>query len=575
MPGFIFVKGSLKNDFLDYKNEKLLVENLEYDDIKIQRRTIKKFLDDKIFYQNENYLIVTEGVIFNKFELIKKYQKENFKDTIIEMYKKNGDTFFNEFRGSFSGIFIDKKENNSLIYVDQIGSRPLYYYSEDNNIIISSRMEEIVKISNKKFSLNEVGCYCILTHGFMIDKMTLVKEIERILPGKFIKIFNNNFEIKRYHLLNNKANYEQTEEEIIDEIDFLFKKAVELEVNKNKEYGYEDLAPLSAGLDSRMTVMELINSNETTNLLTFTYSESNYYDENIPKKIADDFKLHWIFKNLDNGLNLFYLDEVTKLNEGNCLYAGGAQVLDTFQILNLEKKGIIHTGMIGDVVVGTFYEQKEEKINYDIKSGAYSNTLISKLKEKLKTFPIENYRNEEIFKFYTRGFLGANMGSPCIFISELESFSPFYNLDFLEYCLTIPLEKRWNYYIYDKWVITKYPKATKYLHNGKRRVGEKNISFLGRNISKTKLFIKIYNIILKFLRQNQERKNMNPVDYWYENNKELKEFLDNYYLENIKNSIITKELYNDIKFLYENGTGIEKIQVVSLLAGIKFNFKKD
>ena len=210
-----------------------------------------------------------------------------------------------------------------------------------------------------------------------------------------------------------------------------------------------------------MTVMELINSNETTNLLTFTYSESNYYDENIPKKIADDFKLHWIFKNLDNGLNLFYLDEVTKLNEGNCLYAGGAQVLDTFQILNLEKKGIIHTGMIGDVVVGTFYEQKEEKINYDIKSGAYSNTLISKLKEKLKTFPIENYRNEEIFKFYTRGFLGANMGSPCIFISELESFSPFYNLDFLEYCLTIPLEKRWNYYIYDKWVITKYPKATK------------------------------------------------------------------------------------------------------------------
>ena len=259
MPGFIFVKGSLKNDFLDYKNEKLLVENLEYDDIKIQRRTIKKFLDDKIFYQNENYLIVTEGVIFNKFELIKKYQKENFKDTIIEMYKKNGDTFFNEFRGSFSGIFIDKKENNSLIYVDQIGSRPLYYYSEDNNIIISSRMEEIVKISNKKFSLNEVGCYCILTHGFMIDKMTLVKEIERILPGKFIKIFNNNFEIKRYHLLNNKANYEQTEEEIIDEIDFLFKKAVELEVNKNKEYGYEDLAPLSAGLDSRMTVNGIMN----------------------------------------------------------------------------------------------------------------------------------------------------------------------------------------------------------------------------------------------------------------------------------------------------------------------------
>ena len=89
MPGFILLKGNLKNDFSNYRNERLIIENLEYQDIKIQRRTIKKFLNDKIFYQDKNYLIVVEGVIFNKFELIEKYKENNFKETIIKMYKNN------------------------------------------------------------------------------------------------------------------------------------------------------------------------------------------------------------------------------------------------------------------------------------------------------------------------------------------------------------------------------------------------------------------------------------------------------------------------------------------------------
>ena len=40
----------------------------------------------------------------------------------------------------------------------------------------------------------------------------------------------------------------------------------------------------------------------------------------------------------------------------------------------------------------------------------------------------------------------------------------------MNFCLTIPLELRFGHYIYDKWVVTKYPDAAKYPHNEGRKI---------------------------------------------------------------------------------------------------------
>lgn len=575
MPGFILIRGKFDNNIVNYQSSKYLVENLEYNDLFIQRRTIKKFLDDKVFKQNNEFLVVTEGVIFNKLELEKKYEKDNFFETIIEMYKKNGETFFNEFRGSFSGIFIDKKSNKKLIYTDHIGTKPIFYHNDN---IIASDIKWIVEIlrNNKKsYSFDQIGAYCLLTYGFMIDKMTLIKEVKRLLAGNYIILENTNQDIKEYFKLENIPNTEEKDEEIVENIDKLFKQAIEREVSKNYEYGYEDLAPLSAGLDSRMTVFGLSKNKKTNNLLTFTYSESNYFDEKTPKKIADDLRINWMFKSLDNGLNLFLLEKVIEINNGLCLYIGGAQVLDMFQNINIDKKGIIHTGMLGDATVGT-YQEKLKKDSFKIGDGAYSKKLITKLERNLNLEDMKKYSNQELFKMNIRGFLGMNMGSPIIFQDSLESFSPFYDLEFISYCLTIPVEKRFGHYIYDKWILSKYPEASKYLHNGKRKIGDKTIEILGRNIPRREVFNKILKFILRKLKiiknDLETRHHMNPVDYWYNTNNKLKLYFDNYYEENLKLLKKDVELKKDMEFLYNTGTSIEKTQVLSLLAAIKLYF---
>lgn len=559
MPGFIFIKGSLKNDFLDYKNEKLLVENLEYADVKIQRRTIKKFLDDKIFYQDKNYLIVTEGVIFNKFKLIKKYKKENFKDAIIEMYKKNGDTFFNEFRGSFSGILIDKEENRNIIYGDQIGSKLLFYYKFEKGIIIASEIKwilEILKMNNLDYSLDKVGTYSLLTFGFMLSDFTLFSEIKKIFPGNYLELKGNSLTNKVFHRFTRKEMAEYNEKECVEKLDFLFKKATKYQVDKNKEYGYLDLAPLSAGYDTRMMNLQLkeMGAKEIYNL---TYSETDNNDEIIPKILARNWGNHFLFKALDNGKSLFYLDEAVERNMGMVYYAGGAQVYDSFHLLNFDKFGIVHTGMLGDG-----YPEYPGK--YIFGNWVTSKTLLEKLK---KLIPNNIYDEDgEIFTTYTRGFNGMNMGQPLLLQEYTESYTPFQDIDWLEYYLTIPQEKRRNRYIQNIWMKEKFPIEASIPING-IKINEFKFNIFGKQ--------KTLNQILNFLKNkviNFRRKGMNPLNYWYENNIELRKFINNYYEDNIFRLNNYPEIKEDAKKLFMSEKIIEKIQVLSLLSALKLYF---
>ena len=559
MSGFVLIKGKLDNNIVNYQSSKYLVENLEHNDLFIQRRTIKKFLDDKVFKQNDEYLIVIEGVIFNKLELIEKYEKDNFFETIIEMYKKNGETFFNEFRGSFSGIFVDKKNSKQLIYTDHIGSKLVFYYKNEGNIVVASDLNLLIKIlkqNNLNYNLDLVGVYSILTFGFMMDDFTLISEVKKVFSGEYISIIDNEFKRNKYHKFERNELKNYNEKEIIGKLDELFKKATKYQVDKNKEYGYLNLAPLSAGYDTRMMNIQLREVGEKE-IYNITYSETDNNDEKIPKKLARYWKNHFLFKALDNGLSLFNIDEIVKRNMGVVYYAGGGQVYDSFSLLNFEKFGIVHTGMLGD-------GYPEYSGNYQVGNFISSKKLINKLEKYIDNKIFDE--DSESFLTYNRGFNGMNMGQPLLLQEYTETYTPFQNVEWLEYYLSIPQNKRRNRYIQFEWLKKLYPKEAQYPING-RKINERKIKIL----NKEKTVKEILQYVLKKLKLSSERKGMNPLEYWYKNNLDLKLYFENYYKENIVRIKNNLELKEDIELLYK-GNMLEKIQVLSLLAAIKLYF---
>ena len=65
---------------------------------------------------------------------------------------------------------------------------------------------------------------------------------------------------------------------------------------------------------------------------------------------------------------------------------------------------------------------------------------------------------------------------------------------------------------------------------------------------------------------------MNPEQLWYDNNYEIKEYLDGYFRENIHKFEFHKELMEDMTTLYTKGNITEKAQVLTLLGAYKLLF---
>jgi len=57
------------------------------------QRTIKKFIDDKLFVDNNHFLVSIEGVVFNRHDLMSEYRQTDWYETVLAMYSKKGSTF--------------------------------------------------------------------------------------------------------------------------------------------------------------------------------------------------------------------------------------------------------------------------------------------------------------------------------------------------------------------------------------------------------------------------------------------------------------------------------------------------
>lgn len=583
MPGFIveIANDKLLGNFGTSRIENRVIgsitDNKKY---YVERRTINKFMNDKVFYEDENYVVLTEGVVLNSLHLQEKFlggsksDDKKFASAIIEMYKKNGEQFFADFRGSFSGVFYDKKADLWLVYTNHIGDKQLFYTKTSHGYAFGSEvtwLTDYLKNNGFEYTLDETGAYCLLTYAFMLEDHTLFNEIKKVNAGKYAKIHNGSFEIKEYYKLDNTPNENETEDEIIENIDKLFRKAIKLEYEKDKEYGYKHFASLSGGLDSRMNVW-VGHDMGYTDQLNWTMSQCDYLDEKIAKDIARDLKHEWIFKSLDNGNFLCgIVDDLIDLQFGTVFFAGSAHTRSFIKLFNSEEYGLEHTGQVGDAVLGSFLSRKMDDFNFT-GQGAYSQTLI----HKISNIELKNqYENAEIFKFYNRAFTGALQGN-MITQEYTEVSSPFLDVDFLNYCLHIPAKYRIGEQIYMKWIIKKYPDAANYKWEAiNAKITDKWINIFGRHILLKKIPGKIIYKIFPFTRKNRlskENASMNPVDYWYATNPRLKADFDNYYNETL--NCISKRydsIKKDIELLYK-GCVIDKLLALTLLGALKKYF---
>lgn len=544
-----------------------LIRSISNESIRIQQSTHNKFPKDTILDENENYIIVTDGVLLNLSELLTKYNKKNCFDLIVFLHKTDGPELTKLLRGDFSGLIYNKETKTCITFTNHTGSKRIFHYHQDGYFIVCTDLSKLSSLLHElklTVHLNQTAAYLLLTCGFMLEQHTLIENVKRLMPGSYILYNNKNVTITNYYHLTSVVESNDTKSDIIKNMDELFSKAIKYEFEKDLANGYKHAVTLSGGLDSRMTVM-MAHKLGYTEQLNFTFSQTGYLDEKIARKIAYDYKHQFHFQPLDGGDYLKAIDETVMLNDGLIIYSGAAHALFAINKMNMESYGLVHTGLIGDAVIGSFLSAPET-VQPTYTDGMYSKKLAHKVQKEI-TEIIANYPDEESYKFYSRAFLGAMNGNYAI-DTTTQAVSPFLEPEFLSYCYSIPKALKYKQQIYLEWIADKHPEFAKYPWE------KTGVSPLKSNNWKKFTQIGYYQrMSLKLLDRiySEVSSGMNPMDYWFNHNEPLRKHINSYYINHIELLNPNPELQKDCKMLFEKGNSGEKFQVLTLLASLKLH----
>lgn len=527
---------------------------------------LHKFPQDEVFLSDAEGITFLDGYVYNKDNFICPEGYNDWQKSFALSLRKDAESHFKRMRGAFAGYSCEKESGRVLIYTDHVSNKALYYYVENDKWIFSNNVELIARVLRANHILyhaDSLAAKYMLTYGYMLDDTTYIKEIRRLLPGSYGVIENQKITLTRYYKLQCREE-QMTQEEALERIDAAFRQAIQREFEKDREYGYRHLVDLSGGLDSRMTtvVAHDMGYTDQTNL---SYSRLGYRDNIISSKIAKCLGHEYLFKTLDDIAWMYDIDELILQNNGagpGLGITGGARML---QIVNTEPFGIEHTGMIGGPVMASYYKDKNlaySKPRYGL--NRYSNKLQYDFDEKL----LEEYETQEAFSVNTRALLGMQV-SYMIRQNYIEASSPFGDVDMLETAFSIPYEYRTEDKLYLEWIRTRYPVAAEFGWEKWGGVKPKKSHIFLRKVKTTQRLAQGY---LCSMLHRASRDSMNPLDYWYENDADVRQYFEKMYHERMESKHLPPELINDMKTMYQGGNFTEKQQVLTVLGAIHLYF---
>lgn len=557
MPGFIV--SNMKNVNIDLSecnlfNRKLYFDGIKNKDFLIRRASLDSFRDDKIMLDIGNKIIVTEGVITNSADLIKKYNVDGFKELIDVLSDKN-DHFFDEFKGSFSGAVYYKDINKWVFYTDQLGSHSLYYYFYKGIFIVASQLNyvtELLKKNDVQVKEDLHGLHCILDWGYLIDNATAIADVKRVYPGEYITLDEEIIRTKLYYISNFELK-NKTIDDYIEVLDNAFTNAIKRIVNKSIENGYKTVLDISGGLDSRLIAYRAVELYGNNSFIGFHFSQDGSIEQKVAFEVIKKLNLESFYYMMDTSNFLTNMKTVMTLNNGSSYYMGVQAGLAFGEFVDSRVYGIEMTGALGDIRDSAMiYENGDNKPS--LHGQYYKSNKLNGLNEYSNySTVIKYFDTNDVFWTYLRG-ISAGMSTILAKQAHIEAMTPYGDIEFLEAYLSIPWSVRFHNKILLKWMRKKFPEASEMKYSQTNLPAK--YTWTWRHIN--------YNRIRTRLKFLLPKKNMLDLETWI-NDKDVVIITNEYYYKNIK-KINDDLIRNKVKSLYTRGNALEKSIALSVLA---------
>jgi len=238
------------------------------------------------------------GILFILYGDIFAFGGTRFTDNINELldhYLTSGDKLFDEMNGEFCIVIWDENKKVLKIVTDHLGTKPIYYFNDENHTIIAPDVKSILNVINEN-TLNLDAVREFLTFGFCLSDNTFIQNIKLALPGHIIQL-GKKVSKKEYWAIQDFIRSKKTTkkfDELIKEHQQLLNSAINKRIPKNKTI----CVSLSGGLDSR-TIVAYLGKHDHKNIVTTTFGVRNCLDEKYAKAVSKKLNLPNTFHELD------------------------------------------------------------------------------------------------------------------------------------------------------------------------------------------------------------------------------------------------------------------------------------
>ena len=174
-------------------------------------------------------------------------RSEREQEIITKGYEKWGVSLPCHIYGMFAIVLFDRENDEYILFRDQFGTKPLYYYeTSDGRLLFSSQIRDIMKQDGfvKKFNEKMLGIY--LTMTYTTGEETFFEGVYKLMPGRYMKWKKGEKQIVRYWKPTFNPDNSKTLDEWADELH----ETLKLVMKQVKDDNEDVESFLSGGVDS-------------------------------------------------------------------------------------------------------------------------------------------------------------------------------------------------------------------------------------------------------------------------------------------------------------------------------------
>lgn len=275
-----------------------------------------------ILDSTKRFYIVFNGEIYNYLFLKKQLKDLNYNfrtnsdtEVVLYSYIHWGEKFADKLDGMFSIIIYDKLNDELIVCRDRFGKKPLYYYKDENQIIICSEVKGISNLKKKNLldlEINSQGYWDYLTYRYIPGKQTSYKNILKFDRGSIYKIQKDKIYKKKYW----KIEFKITENDTLENKKKKFKKLFDNSVKKRLIADVPIGVILSGGLDSSAVLYSASKYQKINSYhVCFKNEKENFNEYKYAKKVANYFNSNLKVIEIDDNMFLDKLGQIDKYTD--------------------------------------------------------------------------------------------------------------------------------------------------------------------------------------------------------------------------------------------------------------------